>query len=419
MHEIDLNSKAVLERSVRQYARRGVRLQILLRAALVLFVVLTVAIVPPEKDKLACDVLAGAYSVWALAVGAWGWGGRSAALRFAWVALFVDLAVLATLTLLAGASAQQSWTAYVLVNGFFLIPPLAAAQLRPEACAAVTVPTVAVYLLSSILTKSANAEPWDSILLRTLVLCGLGGSCVALSSIQRSRVATIIELIRERSGLLGELIGTEDRERLSLAEHLHDGALQYVLAARYDLEDARELGDPAAFERLDRALTESSRLLRSTVTELHPAVLEQAGLAHALRELATSTGETGGIEMTLELDGWSVDQQTSADRLLYSTARELLANVVKHARARSATVTLAHDDGRAVLTIIDDGCGIPDSAVSTAVRDGHIGLDSYRVRVGAAGGTFSVTRARPAGTIARIELPTDATRPTAGPPTAA
>ena len=130
-----------------------------------------------------------------------------------WLALFIDLAALAALTLLAGASARQSWTADVLVNGFFLVPVSAATQLRPGVCAAVAAPTIAVYLVSSVLTKSANAEPWESILLRTLVLIGLGCGCVALSWVQRSRVRTIGALLRDRTSLLNELIGTEDRER--------------------------------------------------------------------------------------------------------------------------------------------------------------------------------------------------------------
>jgi two-component system NarL family sensor kinase len=249
----------------------------------------------------------------------------------------------------------------MLVNGFFLVPLLAATQLRPGVCAAVVAPTVAVYVVSSILTQSANAEPWGWILLRTLVLIGLGCGCVALSWIQRSRVRTIGQLLHDRTRLLNELIGTEDRERQTLAEHLHDGALQYLLAARHDLEDARELGDARAFGRLDQALNESSRLLRSTVAELHPAVLDQAGLAEALRELADRTATTGQTDVRVELDGWDAALRTDADRLLYATARELLTNVIKHARARSVRLVLAHQHGRARLTVIDDGRGIPEA----------------------------------------------------------
>ena len=134
----------------------------------------------------------------------------------------------------------------------------------------------------------------------------------------------------------------ESRERQRLSERLHDGALQYVLAARHDLEDARELSDPEAFDRLDRALTESSTLLRSTVAELHPAVLAQAGLAQALRDLAINAASTGGFSAALDTDGWSDELRTSADGLLYASARELLANASSMPRrATSASASPA------------------------------------------------------------------------------
>ncbi len=219
----------------------------------------------------------------------------------------------------------------MLITGFLLVPVLASATLRPKVCAAVVVPAVLVYLVAGIATQSANEEPWASLLLRTLVMAGVGAACVALSWIQRSRVTTIGRLVRARTDLLAELTDLERRERRALSEQLHDGALQYVLAARQDLDEARDTGAPEAFDRLEQALLESSRLLRSTVAELHPAVLERAGLPAAIRDLVASAAARGGFAAKLDLDGWPADRRTPVDGLLYRTARELLGNVVKHA----------------------------------------------------------------------------------------
>ena len=93
--------------------------------------------------------------------------------RFIWLTLFVDLAALAGLAIVASSSVNQSWTSDVLVNGFFMIPILTATQLRPWVCTAVTIPTVAVYLGSSIAAKQANGEPWSSVVLRTGILAGI------------------------------------------------------------------------------------------------------------------------------------------------------------------------------------------------------------------------------------------------------
>ncbi len=390
---------------MQEYAYLGVRLETVLRGVLVAFVVLTLLIVPPLHDRPSSYVVAVAYAVWAAALGAQTWRRGPRPVRFEWLILLVDLAALGGLTLLAGESAKQSWTADVLVYGFFLVPLLAATQVRPGVSALVVVPTAAAYFATSVATKSANQEPWGPIILGTFVLVSIGVGCIGLSYIQRSRVAAIEGLVKDRTSLLDDLMTVESRERQRLSERLHDGALQYVLAARHDLEDARELSDPEAFDRLERALTESSTLLRSTVAELHPAVLAQAGLAQALRDLANNAASTGRFSATLDTDGWSDELRTSADGLLYASARELLANVVKHAQARNVRISLARQGQLARLVIADDGQGIPDGAVARSLGQGHIGLASHQARVEAAGGSLAVGRASPSGTIAEVSVP--------------
>jgi two-component system NarL family sensor kinase len=390
---------------VETYAYLGVKLEQLLRALLVTFVVLTLVIVPPVHELAQCWIVVGAYTAWAAALGTWSWRRGPRPVRYEGAILLVDLMALGLLTLLAGKSAVESWTADVLVIGFFLVPLLAATQLRPSISALVVIPTALAYFATSTATKAANQEPWGPIVLGTFVLVGVGVGCIGLSYLQRSRVAGIARLARNRTSLLGDLMTVEAHERQLLSERLHDGALQYVLAARHDLEDARELSDPEAFERLERALTESSTLLRSAVSELHPAVLQQAGLAQALRDLAKNAESTGGFEATLELDGWTEQLRTTADPLLYASARELLSNVVKHAQASTVRISLAHHGELARLVITDDGRGIPEGAVERSVGQGHIGLASHQARVEAAGGALKVSSGAPPGTIAEVDVP--------------
>ena len=388
-----------------QHARRGVALQVALRWVMVGFVALTVVAVPPPRFVGICAAIAGGYALWALAVALWTRQEQPAAVRMAWLALLVDVVVLGVLTLLTGVATPQSWTSDVFTTGFLLIPVLAATQLRVWVCTAVVVPTAVVYFLAAVATREANVEPWTSVLLRTLVIAGVALGCIGLSRIQRSRVRTIGRLAQARSGLLAELTGLEERERRALSEHLHDGALQYVLAARFDLDDARETGDPAAFDRLEQALAESTRLLRSTVAELHPAVLARAGLPSALRDLAAAAAARGALAVTVDAEGWPAGERTNADPLLYRTAAELLNNVVKHAEAGAATVTLELVDDTARLVVADDGVGMPENAAVGALRRGHIGLASHTLRIDAAGGRFTSAPGTPHGTVVTVELP--------------
>jgi two-component system, NarL family, sensor kinase len=325
--------------------------------------------------------------------------------------LAVDLFALVALSILATRSEVQSWTADGLFAGFFLIPLLAATQLRPWVGTIVAGPTVAAYFGAAVAAKAANGEPWASILVRTLVLAGLCAGCVALSWLQRSRVLTIGRLLLDRTVLVDELLEVETRERRTLAEHLHDGALQYVLAARQDLDDARQHGDPTSFARVAEALDMTSTLLRSTVGELHPAVLEQAGLPAALSDLVRTTGERGRFATTLASDGWPSHLRTPLDGLLFFTARELLTNVVKHAGASTVAVTLTWSDGTATLSVVDDGRGIGPDELARRLAEGHIGVSATRVRIDAAGGQLSVGDAAGGGTAATVVVPAPRNQP--------
>ena len=103
-----------------------------------------------------------------------------------------------------------------------------------------------------------------------------------------------------------------------------------MLAARQELEAAEE-GDPEAVERIDLALAETSRLLRSTMTQLHPAVVDTAGLLPALRDLVETVDARGQLSAELRTRNWDDSLRTPIDELLLTTARELITNVVKHA----------------------------------------------------------------------------------------
>ncbi|MFW0793075.1 ATP-binding protein [Gordonia sp. CPCC 205515] len=387
------------------HALRGVRVQVLLRLLLGVFTVATVLLDPPAHGAVFCTVVALAYLVWCVVGLVLGPRGGLWTILYAWLAVFIDLLVLTVLAIVASESDNISWTSDVLVNGFAIVPMIAATQLRPRICAAVVVPTVIVYFVSSAVARAPNGEPWSLIALRTLVIATLALGAVLLSAVQRSRVATIGSLAAQRSRLLDEAAQIEERERRDLAEHLHDGALQYVLGARQELAVVRDGSDPDALDRVDEALHEAGRLLRSTLGELHPAVLEQAGLPVALTDLAWSVERRTNLTIAVDTVGWPEGLRTPVDPLLYATARELLTNVVKHAQARRVELTAEADDDAARVIVVDDGVGVDEAELDRKVAEGHIGLASRRVRLEQQGGSLRIAQRSGGGTVAVAEVP--------------
>ena len=385
------------------HAARGARLEAWLRLGVVAFVWACLLLEPPSEQAGWCYGVAVAYPVlWALTMPVL----RRQPTRgpdLSWLPLALDIAVLGVLTMLAGLSAEDSWTAYVIVNGFFLLPILAATQLSPRVGLALALPTVGVYVLSSVTTREANDEPWSSLFLRVAVLVGVCVGSVARSQIQRSRVMDIAAHAIDRAGLLVELAGVEEHERRRLSEALHDGALQFVLGARMDLEDVRD-GDPEAVDRVDHALTQTAGLLRRTVSELHPAVLDQAGLVRAVEDLAEAL-RGRGYTVDVRMEGMPVRPATDADRVVFGAVRELVANVVRHSGAQSVVLDLRYDDGQLVAAVTDDGVGFDEESAARQLAAGHIGLASQRLRVEAAGGRLVASRGEPRGTRMTVTLP--------------
>lgn len=384
--------------------RRGLLLQLALRTLMALFIGVALLLQPPHANLVLHWTTVGCYIA---AVSAWSWwtlsAGQHARRSVALLMLCVDLTAVATISMEAGISSPQAWTSDVVQHGLFLIPVIAAAQLDATVSAAVAVPTVATFLAVSWVNRSANGdEPWGSILLQTTVLFGLAAGSVALSWIQQSKTQTISRLAEERTHLLEEVISLEKRERQSLSERLHDGALQYVLVARRDMEEVRE-GSIDGMDRVDFALAESSRLLRDVVRELHPEVLARAGLRAALSALADGITARTELTVSLDVDGWPEDLRTDADHLIYGAAREFSTNAIKHARAARLQLALGYNGIQAAFRISDDGVGIPPDRLSQSVQDGHIGFASVCTKVLAAGGTFVVTGSP--GTTVSISLP--------------
>ncbi|MER7960376.1 ATP-binding protein, partial [Streptomyces sp. NPDC096030] len=252
--------------------------------------------------------------------------------------------------------------------------------------------------------RSGSSDPyWAGALFLGQNILVVGGACVLLSWIQQDKMNSIIRLAEDRSVLVARVMSAEDRERSTLAEILHDGALQNVLAARQDLDELPDF--PGAEESLRRTrttLADASTQLRSSVNTLYPAVLESAGLGPALTNLSAEAAKRGGFSVTSD---YRTETAGRADQLMYRTARELFNNIGKHAHAEQVSVQLRTVGEMVQMEIADDGVGITPEAMDRSLAEGHIGLASHRIRIEEAGGYFQISRNVPNGTVVTVGLP--------------
>jgi signal transduction histidine kinase len=140
--------------------------------------------------------------------------------------------------------------------------------------------------------------------------------------------------------------------------------------------------------------------LRHLSHELHPAVLQEAGLPHALSAYCDEFTKVRGIPVSCELDESLEELSRGAALCIYRVAQEALGNVAKHANAKRVQVRLSRSDGNVTLTIADDGIGFVPNA-----RSGGLGLINMRERVHQLNGTFEFDSKPGLGTTVRAIVP--------------
>ena len=311
-----------------------------------------------------------------------------------------DLLVVVSLCVVSGGATAA------LLPVFFLLPITVAFQDRPSLTALIGAITAVGYLAVWIVYSKRD----DTIGLPNIVYIQVGFlvwmavATTALSVMLARRAARLTALVQARRQLTAEALHSDERHSREVAEHLHDGALQTLLAARLELDDARLRRPDPALDAVYAALQDAAAGLRSTVTELHPQVLAQLGLTAGVAELLRQFQTRHDVEVIAELADVG---KPDAQPLVYRAARELLTNVGKHAQASTVRVSLVRRDGTVVLTVTDDGSGFDPDTVGASVAHGHIGLGSLLARFDAMGGSMHIESAPGRGTRVTVTSPPD------------
>jgi signal transduction histidine kinase len=190
-----------------------------------------------------------------------------------------------------------------------------------------------------------------------------------------------------------------DDERRRIERDLHDGAQQRLVALALELRSAqRQLGENNDAEVASLLSSTADELqvaveeLRELAHGIHPGILTQGGLAHALEALAARSPLTVSVDATPER--FAADVEATA----YFVACEALTNAVKHADASRASIDARRENGLLVIEVEDDGRG-------GAALSGGSGLRGLSDRVEAHGGRLVVESGSGAGTRVRGEIP--------------
>ncbi len=224
---------------------------------------------------------------------------------------------------------------------------------------------------------------------------------VLAAAIERERAETALREQREQLAALSRrLIEAQEAERRSIARELHDDLGQVLTAIRLNLEKARV--DPGeSIDLVDQAIGR----IRDLALDLRPAILDDLGLASALRWYGARETKRAGLVFRANVADVEERLSPVVEITCFRLVQEALTNVVRHAQARSVTVTLDVKSDELVLDVSDDGRGFDLRETAHRVGRESLGLLGMQERVSLAGGTLSIDAAPGRGTLLRARFP--------------
>jgi signal transduction histidine kinase len=232
----------------------------------------------------------------------------------------------------------------------------------------------------------------------------------------RKRMVAQLLADRERlRSLASELAMAEERERRRIAAGIHDSIAQNLALARMRLESLRKKlagsADAAELDGLIELTDQSIEQAGALTFELAPPVLFQLGLLAAARRLVEQVAGTHALELAFRHESWREPLNEDLRSLLFRALRELLMNVVRHARAGKARVLLKQTESEVRLCVDDDGIGFDPSRRGFAGSGtGGFGLLSLDERIGYLGGRMDIRSEPGRGTTVTLVIPLDGGR---------
>jgi hypothetical protein len=241
--------------------------------------------------------------------------------------------------------------------------------------------------------------------------------------VQRERIRkTLEDQVRERTAELSELSSNlqnvQEEERARLAHDIHDELGSILVTAKMDLSWVYirlKDKDPVLSQKLARAmgsLDEGVDIKRRIIEDLRPTVLDSLGLGAAIDWYVNHTCQRGNLKCELSVDPVDIQLPSAISIALFRVLQEGLTNILRHAKATTAWITLEQEKAGVTFVIRDDGVGLSRGSEQKKLSHGILGM---RQRITALGGQFQIGSGTGTGTTIRILVPLPSREPISAP----
>jgi len=245
---------------------------------------------------------------------------------------------------------------------------------------------------------------WSTWWFRAILVVSLLSS---LWSVYHLRVLGVERRQGEISALNERLVKAQEAERMRISGELHDDVLQRITSLTLRLGTVKYQVQPESeakttISNLQQELINIGTDIREISHELHPALLQEAGLPAALSSYCEEFGRVRGIRVSCDSDESVKELSSGAALCLYRIAQEALGNAAKYSEANKVTVRLTRSSDRVCLSVSDDGIGCAPDQVG---QSGGLGLINMRERVIQLNGKFEFESTPGRGTTVRVVVP--------------
>lgn len=224
-----------------------------------------------------------------------------------------------------------------------------------------------------------------------------------LSADLERQVAQRTERLRELSA---ELTMTEERERHTLAQELHDNLGQLLALIRMKLAGLGPGSPRSSVDEIAALLEQADQSARTITLELSPPILRMLGLKAGLELLGKEMERTYGLNVRVDIASEPGPLIGELQTALYRCVRELLINVAKHAGSHAASLTCMSDGSTLTLVVSDNGCGFDPAAIRNNPQLKQVlGLNSICERIATLGGNAHIDSSPGNGTTISLSVP--------------
>lgn len=265
-------------------------------------------------------------------------------------------------------------------------------------------------------------KAWDHLFHRNVVMLGMAFAVVTVMLVYNfwlllrevARTKNREEQVRANAQsyrlMSARILELQDSERRRIARELHDSVGQFLVGLKINLSQIQNSRGEKSAKLLSETLDLTDYALQEVRTIshlLHPPLLEELGFISAARWYVDEYGKRSQVKVSLRIEKSIGRLPREIEIALFRVLQESLTNVYRHAAARSVDIGIAGGDESVVLTVADDGKGIPPEILSrfdSGAAPG-IGLAGMRERLAEFGGQMHV-HSSSAGSVVKVTIPT-------------